>query len=278
MKKIIFYNRAHYGDLFVSRSFIKDICNTLTDNKYRYIHKYHSNYLFNDIKLNESKLDNNLDLTCDYFIDTWYDAHNSKYYKETGCTLQTLYKLFTEAYQELQIPIKNIRHYIPEIDFNFYNLKQEKRNKDTVLICNNTPLSGQSSTEDMTDFIEKLAVVMPNKTFLITNDTLKPLNYKNVFYTKNILKENNLIELSWLSTQCSSVIGRSSGPYTFCLTKTNLEQELKFFEIVYSDPEVNFKNSNFGLDNLNYNNFYNICAKNTWDEILLFLEKYHDNL
>ena len=26
MKKIIFYNRAHYGDLFVSRSFIKDIC------------------------------------------------------------------------------------------------------------------------------------------------------------------------------------------------------------------------------------------------------------
>ena len=65
---------------------------------------------------------------------------------------------------------------------------------------------------------------------------------------------------------------------TFCLTKTNLEQELKFFEIVYSDPEVNFKNSNFGLDNLNYNNFYNICAKNTWDEILLFLEKYHDNL
>jgi len=278
MKKITFYNHAHYGDLFVSRSFIKDICNTLPDNEYGYVHKYNSNYLFNDIKLNEYKLDNNLNLTCDYVIDTWYAANNEKYYKNSGCTIQTLYKLFEDAYKFIGIEIKNIKHYIPEIDFNFYNLKREKRNKDTILICNNIPLSGQSSTEDMTDFIEKLAIAMPNKTFFITNDTLKPLNYKNIFYSKNILKQNNLIESSWLSTQCSSIIGRSSGPYTFSFTKPNLEEGLKYFEISYTDPEVEFKNCNFGLHHLNYNNFYNINAKNTWDDIEIFLEKHYDNL
>lgn len=273
---ITFTNTAHYGDLFVSRSFIKDISNKIKEDIY-YIHKYNKNYLFNDINLKEIQfgqqpIDNK------FIFETWYATKNHKYYDKSGCTIQTLYKLFKDVYEELNIKLDNIEKYVPNIDYSKYNFPKEKRNKDTILICTNTPLSGQSNTNDMGYLVNKLSEQMPNKLFFVTNEVANLQKRNNVFYTKDVLKTNNLIELSWFSTQCSSIIGRSSGPYTFSLTKENLEEGLNFFEITYSSPEGDFNLCNFGLPKLGYNNFYNICARCSWDETFNFMEKYHDNL
>lgn len=273
---ITFYNNAHYGDLFVSRSFIKDVVNKFSKNVY-YAHRYKKNYLFCDIDVKEinfgeQPIDNK------FIFETWYATNQQKYFDQTGCTIQTLYKLFTDVYAQLEITLDNINNYVPSIDYSKYGFLKEERNKNAVLICTNIPLSGQSNKDDMGFFVNEIAKKMPNKMFFVTNDVLNLKKQDNVFYTKNILKTNDLIELSWFSTQCSSIIGRSSGPYTFALTKQNLDEGLKFFEIGYSFPEGDFSNCNFGLPKLGYNNFYNICARCSWNEIVSFMEKEYDNL
>ena len=115
--------------------------------------------------------------------------------------------------------------------------------------------------------IQSIASFFPEKIFFVTNDTDQEIKLPNVFYTKNILKENNLIELSWLSTQCSSIIGRASGPYTYSFVKKNLNDRIHFFEIAYNE-ENNFEKLNFGLTQLGYNNFTNLDASKSWDEII----------
>lgn len=271
---ILFYNTRHFGDCFVSRSFIADVVNKVNDKVY-YAHGHKKNYLFNDINLTE--IEPNQDISSYNFIfDTWYATENHKYFEKTGCTLQTLYKIFFDVYQKLGIQIEPINEYIPSIDYKIYGLNEEERNKNSVLVCTNKPLSSQSNSDDMGYFVNEISKRLPEKLFFITNDVPGIETRENVFYTKDILKNNNLIELSWFSTQCSSVIGRSSGPYTFSLTKKNLEEGLKFFEITYSHPEGDFTNCNFGLHNLGYKNFYNMCARCSWTEILEFMDKHRD--
>jgi hypothetical protein len=273
---ILFYNTKHYGDCFVSRSFIKDFVNK-TNEKVYYAHNHKKNYLFNDINLIE--VDTTVDISPYKFIfDTWYATENHKYFDKTGCTLQTLYKIFLDVYNKLGIPLSNISDYIPTIDYSKYGMNDCERNKNSVLVCTNKPLSSQSNSDDMSFFVNEMAKKMPEKTFFVTNDITNLEKRNNVFYTKDVLKENTLIELSWFSTQCSSIIGRSSGPYTFSLTKKNLDEGLKFFEITYSDVDTDFQNCNFGLHTIGYNNFCNICARCNWKDIVSFMEKHRDNL
>jgi hypothetical protein len=276
-----FYNTGHYGDIFVSRSFIKDIIQKKPDN-YCYIHNYKKNYLFNDIdirELNRTEIEAiRLIVKNEYCFYTWYAAHEHKYFKDTGCTIQTLYKLFKDVYDALGIQIDSIENYIPAVNFEKYNLTNYTRNKNTVLVCTNVPLSGQSSENSMDYLVNRLAERFPEKLFLITNRINGIKEKENVFYTENILKENNLIELSWLSKQCSSIIGRSSGPYTFSLLKENLDDGVNYFEIVYSYPIGDFTLSNFGLSQIGYNNFHNICARSSWDDIYDFIADRHDKL
>lgn len=278
---VTFQNDLHYGDLFVSRSFIKDIIQKRPDD-YFYVHKHRTNYLFNDLNIKELTLDaaKSQGLMDDekFCFPTWYAAFNHKYFKDTGCTIQTLYKLFCDVYSTLGISIDPIENYIPTIDFSKYNLDKHKRNKDTVLVCTNMPLSGQSSSNSMEYLVNRLADNFPNKIFLVTNKIDGIKEKQNIFYTENVLKENNLIEIAWLSTQCSSVIGRSSGPYTFSLLKENMNDSVNYFEIVYSYPIGDFTMCNFGLKQLGYSNFYNVCARSSWDDVFYFIEEHNDKL
>jgi len=267
-KNILFTNFAHYGDLFVSRSFIKDIILKLPEHDYYYIHNYKLNYIFNDLKIKECNLVNELP-TIHYVFDTWYTANNQKYFQDTKCSLQTLYKLFQDVYQTLGISLEPIQEYIPTIDFSFYSLIKKERKNKSILICNNVPQSGQSSTSDMTDFIEKFSSNYKDVTFFITNETSKDLVSPNIVYTKNILKKNDLIEISWLSTQCSTILGRTSGPYTYSILKENLNDNVKYIEIYNKNYEdINHDYENFGLPKLNYNNFLTIDSNLSWDKIL----------
>ncbi len=276
---LILHNLAHNGDLFVSRSFVRDLCEKLNGNVI-YLHKYDPNYLFNDISLKEFKtqafpIDDNEKRV----YSTWYAAKNHRYMEGTGCTIQTLYKLFSEIYFNLGLPINSIQSYIPSINFEKYGYRFIERKPNTVLVCTNTPLSGQSSISDLGYLVNFLSKEFPNKIFYVTNKLSSIENRSNVIFTESILKTNNLIELSWFSTHCSSIIGRSSGPYTFSLLNKNLEDKVTFFEILYTQPEGNFDQFNFGLQKLGYNqNFINICARNSDETILNIISKNNDRL
>jgi hypothetical protein len=277
-QNIVFYNICNNGDIFVSRSFVKDIISKLPNNEYYYAHK-NKKYLLKDLNLKEIELIEHLKVSSiPKLIDTWYASNNKKYYD--GCTIQTLYSLFKDVYNDLSINIEDILSYLPEIDYLKYGLSDnEKRNKNTILICNNKPLSGQSSQGDMSWFVQNIASFFPEKIFFVTNDTDQEIKLPNVFYTKNILKENNLIEVSWLSTQCSSIIGRASGPYTYSLVKKNINDKIHFFEIAYKDEKTNnFEKLNFGLPELGYTNFTNLDASKSWEDVLEGIQLNSNNL
>ena len=275
---IILYNPAHNGDLFVSRSFVRDLSEKIKK-QIIYLHKFNSNYLFNDIDLREFQTNVfPTDLSGKIYC-TWYAAKNNKYMNETGCTIQTLYKLFTDVYLDLDLKLNTIEDYITSFNFEKYGLPKNTRKSNSILVCTNQPLSGQSNTLDMGNLVNNLSKKFPNKNFYITNKLESLENRSNIILTQDLLKNNNLIELSWFSTQCSSIIGRSSGPYTFSLINKNLEDNVNFFEILYTHPEGNFNQFNFGLQHLGYNkNFVNICARNSEEKIFEIILNNNDRL
>jgi hypothetical protein len=57
------------------------------------------------------------------------------------------------------------------------------------------------------------------------------LNKDNIKYTKDIIniRDNDLNEISYISTFCDIIIGRGSGPYCFSTIKSNLLNKNKIF-------------------------------------------------
>ena len=273
IKNIVFYNHFHKGDIFLSRSFIKDMINKLNLNFY-YLH-YNGKDFFNDFKincdLNLNELKNIDNWNCNFIVDetmylnTWYNSCGGKYM--TGCNLQTFYNLFKNYYNLFQIEIDSMENYIPSVDYSYFDIKVNynlPKNK-IILICNNIPLSGQSNTRNIDFIINELSNRFTNIIFLVTNQT--NVSNNNIIETKNILKFNNLFEISHLSKFCDIIIGRSSGPYSFSLIRENIfNDKIKYISICSDEGLVDF-----GLKHYANKNKFNYINSNLNDEEILKL-------
>jgi hypothetical protein len=151
---------------------------------------------------------------------------------------------------------------VPMIDYHFYNLSDidyfvNSREKSRVLISNGPAMSGQSFADDMHDMIDLFAQKYPKIDFICTKKFTT--SYDNIFFTDNIIKTAtsesssgvywnpsqtrcDLLEISYLSTHCDLIVGKNSGPFVYCLTKQNLQDNTKTF--------VSF--NNVEIDNLTY--------------------------
>lgn len=276
IKNIIFYNHFHKGDIFLSREFIKDIINKLNLNFY-YLHGNDGNF-FNDLNIKSiidvNQLKNINHWNCPFIIDetlylnTWYNACNGRYME--GCILQTFYNIFKEYYKILNIELDIIQNYIPSVDYSKFNIDKAFNLFDnSIMICNNTPLSGQSNIRNMDVIIDGLSKKFTNKILLVTNET--NLNNKNIIKTNIVTKNNTLFEISYLSKFCNYIIGRSSGPYSFSLIKENIfNNKLKYISICSSEDLVDF-----GLKKFTHKNKFNYINSNlNDDEILNLLIQY----
>jgi hypothetical protein len=231
---IIFYNHSHNGDIHYSREFVKDIIKKTNHDKYIYQHK--NGELLKDINLIETNIiekNKNEQIIREgnkTFINTWIGQKNGKFLK-SHCTLHTNYNIYKEIYKQLNIEIEDIKYYIPEIDFKKYNIYNVdiflSNNKNmNILISNGNVESGQAINFDFTQVIKKLANEYKNINFILTNKCNIVLD--NVFFTDDIMnKRPDLNEISYLSTFCDIIVGRSSGPYTFTHIKENLFNKKK---------------------------------------------------
>jgi hypothetical protein len=239
MKKIIFYNHFHNGDIHVSRTFINDIVN-----KSGLICEYHHNCNhehLSDIKitqkamtLQEHSYPNNqiiFEQNDIIYINTWYNPSFAGYQKY-GCSLPALYENFKTVYQHLNIVLENIQFYIPKINFlNFdiagvnkfmYTNKQKK-----VYISNGPVQSGQSVNFDFNPIIVQLSLDFPDRLFILSNKT-NLVETSNIIYSESIIQKPNNIDLcenAYLMAFCDTLIGRCSGPFTFGLIPENLQSE-----------------------------------------------------
>lgn len=254
LKKILFNNNCHFGDIFVCRGIVKWVMENIEAEEYHFC-SYHHNRLFLDFPgLKFSKVRDVERSTRWYiedgvlFINTTYMVGTEYWDDGIGCTIQTLVRaLKGELKRILDIDVKGSPvDFLPEIDFSYYN----KNNLDktlakylgakNVMICNNDTKSGQSANWSMDKLITMLADKYPQVVFFVTNFEDKVIR-PNVFYTKNILKVEgiDLIENAYVSTKCNVVIGRGSGPFTFSFTRSNLlNKDLKYIEL--SNGSIDF--------------------------------------
>lgn len=240
IETVRFYNHGGLGDLHVSRTFVKEIIKERPDLRFFYHHK-HDPSILSDIKIPTDKLHIGLEKTIkheikfysNFYMNTWYGY-------DTPTTLKTLYDNFKPLYRSLNLNQKELIYYLPDIDYDKFAIGSIDKFKfdKKVLICNNRVISGQSDGFNMDNLIKLLARKNKSTLFVVTNSDVvynyKKIKMNNVIYFDDILpKENNLNEIAYLSTTCNAIIGKNSGPHTFCFNKTNLLRKTNFISFCY---------------------------------------------
>lgn len=261
MKKIIFFNHAHKGDLCISKSFINQIINELNID-FGYAH-YWGEYLLRDMKVEYSYVDG-IPILSDkrhvgnfisddiLYINTWignYFSHSKPGYGE--CTLKSTYDLvYTDIFElirntfKIDIELKNIMEYFPCIDYSYFKIDKidefikSNNSRKKVLLCNVPGLTNQCEYNgDMGEIIETISEKYLDIMFLTTHKI--NCDKKNIRYTGDIIQsdETDLNEISYLSKFCDIIVGKNSGPFIFCNTKDNIFDEGKSF-LSFGDKET----------------------------------------
>jgi hypothetical protein len=257
MKDICFFNFYHNGDIFHSKSFVKEIINSI-DTKFYYAHS-NDPIILNDLNVDHAPLPQ-IDSKTKIFetedtvyVNTWIGSYHDPDQKYLGeCTLRFSYEMFSKIYAELNLifnsnlQLSEISNYIPTIDYSKFNvLEIENYIKETpgkkVLLSNGECLSGQCQYNgDMLPIVEQLANEYPEVNFILTKPL--PISFDNVTTTNDIIKSSgcDLNEIGYLSTFCDLIIGRNSGPFCFCTNKDNINNPNTFFYVFANDVTTCF--------------------------------------
>jgi len=249
--KILYFNNfnCHNGDLHYYREFIKDIIKKTNFDEYFLLEKKSSSKLLSDIpnlKFGEINKNCFIDQTYykinqDVYINIHFIRTNIIYYfalkDDEWLTYKSLldayYKYYSFIYNKLNIHLNEKNYYIPEIDYSKFEIENvdkyiENNDKFKVLICNGNVLSAQSNIL-LDSVIDKLSDIHKDIDFILTKKI--DIAKDNILFTDDIINCNipDLNEISYLSTFCNIIIGRSSGPYCYTLTKSNFNDSNKTF-------------------------------------------------
>lgn len=234
--KINFYNNFNNGDVHFSRRLIYTIKNLYPESKLNFLHKNKKGILKDLTFITEMDLDERCDqnksvtfFEDSIYINTWYGQGNRAFLNlGGGCTLDTTKLIIKNIIKLLdkEIVIEEETIY-PTIDFD--NIKKPYlKDGFKVLICNNNALSGQANNINLDYMINVVSEMFPDITFYVT-DRIN-LSKNNVIFTSDITNVSpDLIEISYISTKCNIIVGRSSGPYSFSLLYDNIKDKTKTF-------------------------------------------------
>ena len=256
---VVFYNYFHNGDIHTSRGFIKEMMKIIPAKNF---HESHMNppCILSDIKnlrhipfsdfckIGLPYMEGNLvhqkalvfnrqrstapfytDGNNNLFINTWSGQITEE--KPECCNFPDYLKLYNQTLSKLGLEeMCGGEKIFPSINYSFFSIDgvneffKNKRKSDTVLISNGDVESGQCKNFDFNPIIVKLAKNNPDIDFIVTNIMKEKLKSENIFYAEDIIKKDgcDLNEISYVSTKCNMIVGRDSGPHTFCLTKENI--------------------------------------------------------
>jgi hypothetical protein len=277
ISKVFFYNFWHNGDLHLARGLIKRTVEILKENKicneFEYFHSCNyktvldipgviqknssPNFLPNFIGSRPFIKDNAL------YINTW--VRSGEYMSKYGLTFDCLYFSFKDClFEHLGIDLSKEDPMLcfPEIDYSKYDISKIKYDcerpvyKNMVLVCNNNVESLQSHNFSFDSILGALSVSHPNSLFVITNYSSIVNNLNNVFFFEDLFPNLrgvcNLNEISYFANYCKVIVGRASGPFTFCFTKDKLFDSKKSFisfsllgTAVSPDPRIIWKSGGF---------------------------------
>lgn len=231
MRTINLFNYFRYGDIFTSRISIQYL------SKFFHINFYHNlkEGLLRD-------LDNVTEIIgippeIDYknfktneFYNVWVGSLNEYSCNDGVCCFDSFKKILERICDDLSIEMPNDTDILPVINYEKLDGYQRitdvminyKNKFHKIVLMSNGPVeSSQSVNFDFYDIINKLCEINPNVLFITTTEIGLPSS--NYISTDNITKTYpDLLEISLVSRFCNIIVGRASGPYTYCQTKENL--------------------------------------------------------
>ena len=248
MKKIVFFNQFHNGDCFVGKAYVRAIVNALPDVEFEYYHMNHPD-IIKDLPVTYRPLDQlpaisqttrvaeSTDKETVY-INTWVGCWQGALFPYgEHINNQRLHAIWSKYFEYLNLPLGKQEDYLPTIDFTQYDIRAAydfvdqalNSNEKIVLFCNGTANSGQSRVGDFGSVIAKLAKDFPNKRFLLTA-AIDGLSAPNIYLANDVLPtQSNLNQIAYISQFSELIVGKNSGPFTWCQFRNNLLDGLKTF-------------------------------------------------
>jgi hypothetical protein len=240
MKQLVFFNQFHNGDCFVGKQYVAEIVRQLPDVEISYAHGNHPD-IIKDLGIKHLGLDalpamdrmtrvgQSADKQTTY-INTWVGSWQGTMFNfGEHINFVRLHNIWREYFKYLNLEfIEDPNYYLPRIDetkFDFTaadNWYKEHGAKSSILICNGSADSGQSRVGDLTTCIIQLANEMPEVNFLVTHRV--NVTNSNIYFTDDIFKdlECDLNQIAYLAGGCDVIVGKNSGPFSFCQNQDNL--------------------------------------------------------
>jgi hypothetical protein len=247
IESITYYNNFNMGDLHAVRSLINYVIKSFPELKHKLRHQ-HSEKILRDLNtpLYWAPYKEKFDFR-GYYVEYGILNFNVQilcydrfYFQRSSSTITTLYDIFARTLKDVfkHTISGNPIDFLPQINYKWYditNIDKMTIPEKSVLFCNNEFQSEQGVRFDMDALLQQLANAFPDVSFYVTNKS--HIEASNITYVNDITGDigNDLNEISYLSTKCDVIIGRNSGPNTFCFVKENLLNPNKIF-ITFAPP------------------------------------------
>ena len=241
IKRVVFFNAAARGDIFIGRGFVKDVIEKIlkpnqidfsyvtcwSDYFTKDLSQKHSRWNYLDGYENEPITD--LNPQSKWFVkndtlyfNTWYCADYKKCFTYYGCSLKTMHCVFSDFYDIFGLKIsENLLDYLPKINYMEYNIEKinnhfstKNKNKKNIFISTSYPRSDQAPTDSLVEMIITISEKYKNCDFYITDNVV---SRDNVFYTGNILYEQKFN----IETQSDLISSYPMGEYPHCGSSDN---------------------------------------------------------
>jgi FkbM family methyltransferase len=237
MIKVLFFNNWHNGDVHMSRAYVVHLMQCLGDLEYHYFHKNNPKLLADIPNLRHTSTM----IEADILIDTWIGQYffTGAMTPWQGCNFPNYHAVMARVYDSLTLSgyLKPAEQYLPVIDYRPFDIGNIDRyfaanDQPHVLVCNNATMSGQAPEVDFHTLLEQLAGTHPDVCFLVSNNDGYVFSHPGIRYCSELIDNPatrcDLNEISYISTKCQLIVGRSSGPYSFAITHENMQSN-RFF-------------------------------------------------
>lgn len=244
MKKIVFFNQFHNGDCFVGKQYVAEAVRQLRvrypDLSVAYAHG-NDPAIIKDLGLEHRTLDQipqldrmtRVGMSPDQetvYVNTWVGCWQGSMFKYgEHINFVLLHGIWREYFKHLELEfVEDPNYYLPVIDYAQYDVSQAESwiqqhgDRPAVLFCNGTANSGQSRVGDLTQTIDMLSSTYKDYNFVVTHKL--DLERENIYYTDDIFagQASDLNQIAYLAGSCDWIVGKNSGPFTYCQNASNL--------------------------------------------------------
>jgi len=273
IKRVVFFNKWHYGDQHVSKEFVKFFVKQFEKQGIECFYATNKSKHSVNIDMNIDHLSKYQDINTSnvfnehsflapdgtYYLNTWVGhyitAWQHNFVNQMPMWKDLAFKVMLSSYGNtlLNFPTR-AWDMVSEIDENLISEVNIPDGKN-ALLCNNPSVSLKTFETDLFSVVDKISDDFKEINFITT----KRINLKkpNVIYVGDLIDRedtDNLPEIGYLAGKCEFVVSNSSGPGTFSINKGSLgNRNAKIISFASTESNSLFHE----LDNISAKTYWN---------------------